>query len=118
MRYKSSKKTRQKRKIRNARKDIPFVLPCSNHSYLNYAPYGSNLHSFAGEQALRLTSFDYLRRAHFVNPVQRGKSLPLSPKKRAVKRCVNVGKNSKKVCDFVLLTTRQIGIGLIHICSG
>ena len=29
---------------------------------------------------------------------------------RAVKRCVNVGKNSKKVCDFVLLTTRQIGI--------
>ena len=28
---------------------------------------------------------------------------------RAVKRCINVGKNSKKVCDFALLTTRQIG---------
>ena len=41
MRYKSSKKTRQKRKIRNARKDIPFVLPCSNHCFLNYAPKGA-----------------------------------------------------------------------------
>ena len=29
---------------------------------------------------------------------------------RAVKRCIKVGKNSKKVCDFALLTTRQIGI--------
>ena len=32
---------------------------------------------------------------------------------RAVKRCVKVGENSKKVCDFALLTARQIGIGLL-----
>ena len=29
---------------------------------------------------------------------------------RAVKRFIKAGKNSEKVCDFVLLTTRQIGI--------
>ena len=29
---------------------------------------------------------------------------------RAVKRCVNVGKNSKKVCNFTRLPARQIGI--------
>ena len=34
---------------------------------------------------------------------------------RAVKKCVNVGKNSEKVCDFVLLSTRQIGIGLYYM---
>ena len=32
--------------------------------------------------------------------------------KRATMRCVKRGKNSEKVCDFVLLTTRQIGICL------
>ena len=34
---------------------------------------------------------------------------------RAVKRCVKVGKNSEKVCDFALLTTRQIGICLLCV---
>ena len=35
---------------------------------------------------------------------------------RAVKRCVNVSKSSKKVCDFALLTTRQIGICQLFNC--
>ena len=33
---------------------------------------------------------------------------------RAVKRCVNTGKNEEKVCRY---TVRQIGIGLVDICS-
>ena len=66
-----------KRKIRNARKDIPFVLPCSNHSYLNYAPDGAIFAASLTSELVDSALLDYLRRTHCVSRAQRSKSLLL-----------------------------------------
>ena len=92
------------------------------HGFSFAASVGAPLSEKPSREVRRLFRFDeahamqWVKSNHLLS--QRKKDALRHPLRceRTAKRCINVGKNSKKVCDFALLTTRQIGICFIVFC--